>query len=629
MALTREQFVQALVDSGLMTAPDVAALQQTLPPTLTNAHELAEELVRQQRLTPFQAAAVAGGQQLVIGNYVVLGKIGEGGMGQVFKAKHRRMERVVALKVLPSAVSQDERAVQRFQREVKAVARLSHPNIVTAYDADECNGVHFLVMEFVEGCDLASLVQQQGPLPIDQAVDCIVQAARGLEYAHRQGIIHRDIKPANLLVSGRVVSGDHQVKVLDLGLARFAAAADGPAAVPETDTGLTHSGWVLGTADYMAPEQALNAKQADHRADVYSLGCSLYWLLTGRPLYAGQTVVEKIVAHREQPIPSVRPARADVPEDLEAIFRKMVAKDPADRYQSMTEVLAALGPLARSAAPTLPVPAVPTGSAALAPTLIGSSATAGRPTRRRFLRTVSLLAVLLLLAGLGLFALGFRGETADSRRAETERMVTGNTKSSRPVLPDGDRDRKAAQWVQSVKGSLEVTVGGTQRPIGPGDNLPPGPFTITSIHLTGKGPEIGIVLHRLQGLQTLYVLNLKDSAVSDSALADLKDLPQLSSLDLRGTPVTGAGLKHVAQLSGLHVVDLASTKVADEGLEHLERLKRLKRLRLENTAVTDGGLVHLKKLTGLEALSLKGTKVTAAGVASLKAALPNCQEIER
>jgi hypothetical protein len=465
-------------------------------------------------------------------------------------------------------------------------------------------------------------------------VDCIVQAARGLEYAHRQGIVHRDIKPANLLVSGRVVSGElgsatHQVKVLDLGLARFAAAADGPGAVPETDTGLTHTGWVLGTADYMAPEQALNAKQADHRADVYSLGCSLYWLLTGRPLYAGQTVVEKIVAHRERPIPALRQARADVPEDLEAIFRKMVAKDPTDRYQSMTEVLAALGPLTGGAAPTLPVPAVPTDSAALAPTLLGPSATASPPTRRRFLRTVSLVAVLLVLAGLGLFASGFLGETADSRRAETERTITGNTKSSRPVLPDGDRDRKAAQWVQSVKGSLEVTVGGTQRPIGAGDNLPPGPFTITSIHLTGKGPEIDIVLHRLQGLQTLYVLNLKDSAVSDSALADLKDLPQLSSLDLRGTPVTGAGLKHVAQLSGLHVVDLASTKVADEGLEHLERLKRLKRLRLENTAVSDGGLVHLKKLTGLEALSLKGTKVTAAGVASLKAALPNCQEIER
>src|SRR5262249_10541539 len=137
MALTREEFVQALVDSGLMTAGDVAALQQTLPPTLTNAHELAQELVRQQRLTPVQAEAVAGGQQLVIGNYVVLGKIGEGGMGQVFKAKHRRMERLVALKMLPAAVSQEERAIQRFQREVKAVARLSHPNIVTAHDADE------------------------------------------------------------------------------------------------------------------------------------------------------------------------------------------------------------------------------------------------------------------------------------------------------------------------------------------------------------------------------------------------------------------------------------------------------------------------------------------------------------
>jgi tRNA A-37 threonylcarbamoyl transferase component Bud32 len=585
MALTREEFVQALVDSGLMTAGDVAALQQTLPPTLTSAHELAQELVRQQRLTPFQAEAVAGRQQLVIGNYVVLGKIGEGGMGQVFKARHRRMDRLVALKMLPAAVSKDERAIQRFQREVKAVARLSHPNIVTAHDADECNGVHFLVMEFVEGSDLASLVHQQGPMPIPQAVDCIVQAARGLEYAHRQGIIHRDIKPANLLLDAAGT-----IKVLDLGLARFAVAADALAGASETDTGLTHSGWVLGTADYMAPEQALNAKQADHLADVYSLGCSLYYLLTGRSLYAGQTVVEKIVAHRERPIPSLRQARADVPEQLEAVFQKMVAKDPTDRYQSMTEILTALGPLASGAARTMPVPAVPTDSAALAPTLLGSSATADPPTgRRRLLGVVSLVAVIVLLAGLGLFAFGFLGQPT-SRRAETNRTVAGNTKSSRPVSPGADRDREAAQWVQSLKGSLEVTVGSAERRIASGDSLPPAPFRITTIHLTGKGEEIDLVL--------------------------------------RGTQVTGAGLKHVAQLTTLQVLDLASTKVTDEGLEHLERLKSLKRLRLENTGVTDKGVVHLRKLTGLEALSVKGTKVTAAGVAALKMALPNCHEIE-
>src|SRR5262245_45938517 len=203
-------------------------------------------------------------------------------MGTVFKARHKRMRRIVAIKVLSRDVAQDERFIKRFQREVEAVARLSHPNIVMAHDADEAEVGHFLVMEFVNGRDLASTVEKQGPLPVRIAVSCSLQAARALEYAHGQGIIHRDIKPANLL---RDESG--VVKVADLGLARFEEAV----AAPHSSSALTQAGTIMGTVDYMSPEQAMGAEGVDHRSDIYSLGCSLYFLLVGKPPYEGPTMM--------------------------------------------------------------------------------------------------------------------------------------------------------------------------------------------------------------------------------------------------------------------------------------------------------------------------------------------------
>ena len=213
------KFSDALVGSGLLSHEEIETFMEGLPADRRpqNGKQLAQELFRCKRLTRFQVHAVYQGKTrgLVVGNYVVLDKLGQGGMGQVYTARHTRMDRVVAIKVLPAAATKSPEAVKRFQREVKAAARLTHPHIVTAYDADEYRGVHFLVMEHVDGQDLASLVREKGPLPVKQAVDCIVQAARGLEYAHHQGVIHRDIKPHNLLLNTQGV-----VKILDMGLAR-------------------------------------------------------------------------------------------------------------------------------------------------------------------------------------------------------------------------------------------------------------------------------------------------------------------------------------------------------------------------------------------------------------------------
>ena len=220
--LSLDQLRAALVDAGLVSAGELKSLSDSLPATQipADAQSLASVLVERGKLTAFQAQVACEGnvRSLVFDEYIVLDKIGAGGMGQVFQARHRRMERVVALKVLPSAAITSPESVQCFHREIKAAARLTHPNIVVAYDAGEAHGQHYLVMEYVAGQNLAGILKQQGRLSVEQAVGYVVQAARGLAFVHSKGIVHRDVKPANLLLDH-----DGVVKVLDLGLARSTA----------------------------------------------------------------------------------------------------------------------------------------------------------------------------------------------------------------------------------------------------------------------------------------------------------------------------------------------------------------------------------------------------------------------
>ena len=307
------RFVDVLIQNRLVGDSEIRALwEQDFPGSAPgNVDRLAAELIRLGRLTKYQAAAIRQGKTkgLVIGNYVVLDKIGSGGMGLILKARHRQIQRIVALKLLPPSISRDSEAVIRFRREAAAVAKLRHPNIVSALDAGETGGLLFLVMELVDGKDLARVVREKGPAARQPGGRMHHPGSPGLKEAHDHGIVHRDIKPANLLLDRSGI-----VKLLDLGLARVSQGQD-LLTSESSELNLAVSGSFVGTVDYMSPEQAYDPRLADYRSDIYSLGCTLHYLLTGKPPYGGETFMERLLAHRERPVPSLSRTREDVPAD--------------------------------------------------------------------------------------------------------------------------------------------------------------------------------------------------------------------------------------------------------------------------------------------------------------------------
>ncbi|HLN31938.1 MAG TPA: protein kinase [Gemmataceae bacterium] len=297
--------------------------------------KLAGILVRDGILTHFQAEQFLQGRwrRFTIGKYKVLERIGTGGMGSVYLCEHKFMRRRAAVKVLPTAKASDPASLERFYREARAVAALDHPNIVRAYDIDQDDNLHFLVMEYVDGSSLQELVKKVGPLGPIRSAHYISQSALGLQHAHEAaGLVHRDIKPGNLLVDRTGT-----VKVLDMGLARF---------FNDEEDLLTkkYDENVLGTADYLAPEQALDSHSVDIRADIYSLGATFYFCLTGRTPFSEGTVAQKLIWHQTRQPKPIRALQPAVPEAMAAIIEKMMAKDPAHRYQTPLEVAEALAP---------------------------------------------------------------------------------------------------------------------------------------------------------------------------------------------------------------------------------------------------------------------------------------------
>jgi serine/threonine protein kinase/Leucine-rich repeat (LRR) protein len=653
MAVALEQFVKQLTDSGVI-AP--GKLENFVPPKAypKDAQELAKQLVQSKQLTKFQAQEIYAGRArgLILGNYTLLEKIGSGGMGQVFKAQHRRMERVVAIKMLPATTVKDAAAAARFQREVVAAAKLSHPNIVAAYDADEAGGIHFLVMEYAQGSDLSALVKKNGPISADKAVNYIQQAARGLEYAHKHGVIHRDIKPANLLLDT-----EGTVKILDMGLARIEAASD-----TATQAELTGTGAVMGTVDYMAPEQALSTKHADARSDIYGLGCTLFYLLSGHAAYDGDSLMAKLLAHREQPIPAIA---ANSPDEVQAVFQKMVAKRAADRYQTMSEVVAALEQcnagqpssigLQHSVSTNVDADVltflrdIPTHTTNKPKAKPAKSATPLKSAERRA-GTAHLAAWIRgknkwILGGVAAAVLGLAILAAVVVKLRT---------------PDGTllveiNQPDAAVQVLSDRGKVEIS-----QPGGKGTlsiSVDPGKHRLR-VEKAGFAiftKEVSIESGGTQSVKAILEprkneslaanadpdrraaewvvkkggtveLTQGDKKIRAKALADLPNGKfTLHHVNLDGLPLQIRD-EDLPEIQNIDSLNCCIPNISEQSVRCISRLLRLTFLNLNGTRITDRGLAYLRSLRELRNLGLHDAgRITAAGVAELQEALPNCK----
>jgi serine/threonine-protein kinase len=336
--ITRSQLVEpSKLDAAIESLR--ASNQGRLP---TDVDTFGEYFLRQELLTSWQLQKLLAGKTrgFQLGKYRLLSHLGRGGMGSVYLAVHVGMQRRVALKILPTDLVNDKSYLERFHREARVVAALDHPNIVRAYDLDQSGDLHYLVMEFIEGRDLAAIVKQRSqPVPVRNVVQWIAQTARALHHAHVRGIIHRDVKPSNLLID---VAGN--ARLLDLGLALLAGKDSSSVTVNKNEG-------VLGTADYLAPEQALDSHSADARADIYSLGCTLYFALAGHPPFHEGTIAQRIAQHQQARPASLCPIRPDVPLDLDRVCQKMLAKRPDDRYPTAQRVADELDGIARQCTP--------------------------------------------------------------------------------------------------------------------------------------------------------------------------------------------------------------------------------------------------------------------------------------
>jgi serine/threonine protein kinase len=375
---TNDELLGLVQKSGLADEPRLTEYVEQLRADSSLPAEpqaLANLLVRDGVLTVFQAGQLLQGRWrgYTIGKYKVLEKLGSGGMGQVYLCEHKVMRRKVAVKVLPSAKARDPHSLQRFHREGRAIAALDHPNLVRAFDIDEQedesqNTVHYLVMEYVDGTSLQELVKKVGPLDPTRACHYVYYAALGLQYAYEVAeLIHRDVKPGNIMVDRQGA-----VKLLDMGLARFFN--------DETDI-LTQkvNENVLGTADYLSPEQAIDSHDVDIRADIYSLGATFYYLLSGHAPFPEGNVAQKLIAHQTRQPKPVRLERPEVPMEMATVLERMMAKDPAARYQTPAELAGELAPFVQTPIPPPTEDEMPRLSrAATGTATVGSRETVGR-----------------------------------------------------------------------------------------------------------------------------------------------------------------------------------------------------------------------------------------------------------
>jgi len=606
MTVTIQRFMEMVTEVGLASDVELrTALERSAAEgTEHDVRALAGDLVRSARLTDYQARQLLDGQGIEIGQYVLLDKIADGGMGQVYKARHRTMGRLVALKVIHEKGLVFQDTIERFQREIRALAELQHPHVVTAFDAGERNGAPYLVMEFMEGVNLSQAVRG-GRFAVQKAIDCIRQAALGLKYIHDRGIIHRDIKPSNLLLDRNGL-----IKIVDLGLARL---ADWRRRDPtETAAELTVEGQIMGTVDFMAPEQFSDTHNVDQRTDIYGLGCTLFHLLVGRPPFGGATRDERLVVQRERPAASLSDSRPDVPAALEEVFQKMVARRPEDRFASAQELIDALD---RIGIPGADDPL-------LATTVLWRPPGRNTSAHRHWKSAAIAAALLVALLPIAIGRLQLRRQQDPSAAVPDGGSARLPSPRKHPEPKDEEREpekipaeRAAALWVLDRSGSVDAIVGTSfLPPIKNAAELPSTPFRIHRIGLGGRRLSEG-ELKFVEPLTDLEWLDIAHTDITDDDLASVAGLTKLQTLYLAETSISDDGLVHLAELKNLRNLDLRSTRVTDKGLKRLAQDHALTSLILGGTQeTTDEGLSHLRFMQSLTSLGLRGTKVTDRGM---------------
>ena len=331
-------FFELLKKSNLLSKQQLLGAREAVR-DFTEARGLAKWLLKREWVTPWQSQQLLGGHhRLFLGKYKLLDVIGQGGMGAVLKAEQSSVKRTVALKVMAKELVGDEKAVSRFLREIQSAASLNHPHIVAAIDADCIGDRYFLVMDYVEGRDLKAWLRKYGPLPVSWSCEVIRQVALGLQHAHELGLVHRDIKPSNIMVTVNPQTGEPHAKIMDFGLSKLVSET-------KVDGHSTQTGAIMGSPDYIAPEQARNAKEADVRADLFSLGCTMFQLLTNQLPFPGSTIMEKLMSRASYVPPSISSLRADVPQVVSDIAAKLMRLDAAERFQTPAELAACLASL--------------------------------------------------------------------------------------------------------------------------------------------------------------------------------------------------------------------------------------------------------------------------------------------
>lgn len=545
-------------------------------------------------------SAVAAAQHAAnaLGPYRIIKELGRGGMGAVYAAIDTRLDRRLALKVMLPQFAADAAAKERFLREARAAAKISHDNVVTVYEADERDGVPYIAMQFLEGLPLDAYLKKKGSPTVQQVFRIAAEAAAGLAAAHKLGLVHRDIKPANLWLE----APNGRVKVLDFGLAKPVDA----------EVELTKSGAVVGTPAYMSPEQA-RGERVDHRTDLFSLGAVMYRLCAGKVPFSGPTTMAVLMALGMEEPPPVREANPDVPEALAALIHQLLSKRADARPQSATEVVKRLRAIAEELAVprALPVdqstslphvvhpqvayavvpvtapthsPFADLDSPDSPPTEVGSVETsaASHPLARAKSRRSWLwpaVGTVALAAALVAGVIVIKNATAPAPQTD-ETADRGKEPKPRPPGPkppptDTSPDRKAAEWVLAQNASVRIN--GSDKSITTADELPKDRFTLTQVSLAG-------------------------TKVTDTELAQIKDCKRLTDLDLH-----------------------RMTELTDTGLLHVKELKALTHLHLNETRVTDASLGHLKELKNLTFLDVRGTRVATNRLADLSAALPGCK----